>query len=116
MNVPAINKRWSIPRAAIDDVVSQIIHQVHPHKVILFGSYAKGKPNPESDVDILVIMPSSLSEPEQALQICRQLEYNFGLDLMVITPQRLSQRLEWGDSFLKEVMATGETLYESPDA
>ena len=116
VNVPTINQRREIPFAAIDDVISQIIDKAHPQKIILFGSYATGKQRPESDVDLLVVMQSPLSGTEQALQICQRLDYWFGLDLLVITPQRLAQRLAWGDSFLKEVIETGKILYESPDS
>jgi predicted nucleotidyltransferase len=80
-----------------------------------FGSYAYGKPKPESDVDLLVIMDTQLSEIEQAATICRRIPYRFGLDLIVYTPRRLAQRLEWGDSFLKEITQRGVVLYESPD-
>ena len=45
---------------AIRDVVKQIAEQFKPEKIILFGSYAYGKPRPESDVDLLVIMSTPL--------------------------------------------------------
>jgi hypothetical protein len=67
-------------------------------------------------VDILVVMESTLRDTEQALQICQQIEYRFGLDLLVISPKKLSQRLGLGDSFLREVIEKGRVLYESPDA
>jgi uncharacterized protein len=114
MNVPTIPKRTQIPRAAIQGVVKQIADTYLPQKIILFGSYAYGTPKPESDVDLLVIMNTKLSEMEQAVAICRQISYRFGLDLVVCTPQCLAQRLEWGDSFLKEIIQRGVTLYESP--
>ena len=44
------------------------------------------------------------------------IEYCFELDLVVNTPQRLAQRLEWGDRFLHEIMNHGKVLNESPDA
>ncbi len=116
LTVPTIDKRKRIPTAAIDSVVQQIIEKFHPLRIILFGSYAYGKPRPDSDVDLLVIMNTQLRESEQAIQILQQLEFLFGLDLLVITPQRLSQRLEWGDSFLREVIDQGKVLYESANA
>ncbi|MGD0004696.1 MAG: nucleotidyltransferase domain-containing protein [Anaerolineaceae bacterium] len=82
----------------------------------LFGSYAYGTPRPESDLDLCVIMETPLSETEQAATICRSIQYRFGLDLIVCNPQRLAQRLEWGDSFLKEVVNKGVILYEYADA
>jgi hypothetical protein len=61
-------------------------------------------------------METQKTELEQAATICRQISYRFGLDLVVCTPQRLIQRLEWGDSFLREIVQHGITLYESPHA
>ena len=100
----------------IREMVSQIALQFRPRRIILFGSYAHGKPRPESDVDLLVVMDTHLRETEQALQICQKIEYLFGLDLLVITPQRLTQRLAQGDSFLREVVETGKVVYEATDA
>ena len=49
--------RGLIPRRTIRKFVAEIVRQFHPEKVILFGSYAYGKPTYDSDVDLLVIMP-----------------------------------------------------------
>jgi uncharacterized protein len=113
ISVPTIPNRSQIPQATIHALVEQISVLFHPYKIILFGSYAYGTPRPESDVDLLVVMDSQLSELEQAAVICRTIPYRFGLDLIVYTPQNLAQRLAWGDSFLKEIMQRGITLYES---
>ena len=40
------------------DFARQIAERFHPDKIILFGSYAYGQPHAESDVDLLVIMPT----------------------------------------------------------
>ena len=114
IRVPTIPNRTQIPQAVINDLVEQISILFHPKKIILFGSYAYGTPLPESDVDLLVIMDTESSELEQAAEICRAIHYRFGLDLVVYTPQHLAQHLEWGDSFLAEIMRRGITLYESP--
>ena len=116
IDVPTIPNRTKIPHAAILNVVERIATLYQPWKIILFGSYAYGAPKPESDVDLLVIMDTQLSELKQAATICRQIPYHFGIDLIVCTPQRLSQRLQWGDPFLKEIIQRGITLYESPHA
>jgi predicted nucleotidyltransferase len=31
--------------------------EYRPSRIVLFGSYAHGKPRPDSDVDLLVVMP-----------------------------------------------------------
>ena len=112
INVPTIDKRKRIPQKAIDQVVQQIVEKFKPQKIILFGSYARGKPRPESDVDILVVMDTPLKEVQQAIQICQQIEYRFGLDLIVHTPKHLAERVKMGDWFLRDILEEGKTLYE----
>ena len=113
VKVPTIDKRKRIPQKAIDQVVKQIVEQFKPQKIILFGSYARGNPRPESDVDMLVVMDTSLREVQQAIQICQQIEYRFGLDLIVHTPKHLAERLKMNDWFLIDVIKEGKVLYES---
>lgn len=36
-------------------IIDSLVQSVHPKKIFLFGSYAYGQPNDESDLDILVI-------------------------------------------------------------
>jgi predicted nucleotidyltransferase len=115
IDVPTIDERERIPQAAIDEVVRQIAEKFHPQKIILFGSYARGKPRPESDVDMLVIMETPLKEVEQAIVICQQIDYRFGLDLIVRTPKRLQERLEMGDWFLHDILEEGKVVYEHRD-
>lgn len=111
--VPPITLRKRIPQEAIEDIVWQIVHHFRPQKVILFGSYARGDFNPESDVDLLVVMDTKLKPVHQEIEICKKIEYHFGLDILVYTPQAVTERLALGDSFLKEVLKEGIVLYES---
>jgi predicted nucleotidyltransferase len=114
LTVPTIPHRTCIPQLAIQSVVDQIALNFRPQKIVLFGSYAYGTPLPESDVDLLVIMETQLTSAEQASQICRKIQYRFGLDLIVCTPIYLTHRLELGDSFFREITRNGITYYEAP--
>ncbi len=111
--VPTVDVRKRIPASVIRAVASQIAKEFKPKKIILFGSYARGKPRSESDVDLLVIMNTSLKEWEQSLKIRRSLGVMFGMDLIVRTPKKLAQRVKMGDSFLQDVLKEGKVLYES---
>ncbi len=113
VNVPTIDKRKRIPQEAIDQVVEQIVEKFKPQKIILFGSYARGNPRPESDVDLLIVMDTPLKESKISLEIHRHLNVMFGLDLVVYTPKRLKERLEMGDWFLRDVLKEGKILYEA---
>ncbi len=110
--VPPINKRTRIPQEAIDDVVRQIAEKFKPNKIILFGSYAYGTPTQISDVDLLVVMDSTIKENQLSVAIRKAINYHFGLDLIVKTPKSLSSRIEMGDFFLKEILQKGKVLYE----
>ena len=110
--------RWEygklIPRAVIRDYARQIAAQFHPDRIILFGSYAYGRPRPDSDVDLLVIMPTR-NQIAQAIRIDEAIEPGFFLDLIVRTPKTLERRLRWGDWFLREIVTSGKVLYEKAD-
>ena len=71
--VPTIDIRKRIPEKTIHALVHRIVDEFHPQRIILFGSYAYGRPRPESDLDLLVIMHTPLSESQQAMQIRRHL-------------------------------------------
>ncbi len=107
--------RWEygklIPRAVIQEYARQIAELFHPEKIILFGSYAYGKPHKDSDVDILVVMPAA-DEINQAVRILEKTNSSFPLDLIVRTPDNLRWRLDEGDWFLREIIGSGTVLYE----
>ncbi len=113
VKVPTIDKRKRIPQRAIDQVVQQIVEKFKPQKIILFGSYARGNPRPESDVDLLVIMNTPLKESKQSLEIRHHLGVMFGMDLIVHTPKRLKERVKMGDWFLRDILKEGKVLYEA---
>jgi predicted nucleotidyltransferase len=88
--------------------------QFHPAKVILFGSYAYGTPHEDSDVDLLVVMPTG-SRHGQRVKIRMALTAPFPMDLIVRTPKEMEWRLRAGDSFLIEIVSKGKVLYEQDD-
>jgi predicted nucleotidyltransferase len=105
----------NIPLSAIRRFARRIAERFHPHKIILFGSYAYGQPHAESDVDLLVIMPTR-NAIDQAIRIDLAFDWPFALDVHVRTPFQIKQGLKKGDCdwFLREIMEKGKVLYEAP--
>ena len=102
-----------VPLSAIRRFARQIVERFAPERIILFGSYAYGTPTPDSDVDLLVVMPTR-NQIEQAVRIDEAIEERgFPLDLLVRTPKVLAQRLRLGDSFMQEIVSRGKVLYEN---
>ena len=84
-----------------------------PERIVLFGSYARGKPTPDSDVDLLVVMGHRGRPADQSVEIRLRLRPPFPLDLLVRSPKTVQKRLALGDSFLKEILEKGQVLYEA---
>ncbi len=94
-------------------VVDKIVAEFDPDKVILFGSYAYGKPTIDSDVDVLVVMESDERPAARASRVIGALAgKTFPMDILVRTPKELEQRLDIGDLFFKEIVERGKVLYE----
>ena len=96
----------------IQKFVQELVLKFKPEKVILFGSFAYGKPSKSSDVDLLVIMKTNLRPIEQEVAIRKTISRNFPLDLIVFTPSQLREREKMGDFFIKTVLKKGKILYE----
>jgi uncharacterized protein len=103
-----------IPLAVIRRFARKLANKFHPDRIILFGSYAYGQPNVDSDVDLLVIMPAR-NQLDRAFQIRLALRAPFPMDLIVRTPNNVKWRLQEGDSFLSEILSKGKVLYEKDD-
>jgi predicted nucleotidyltransferase len=106
-----------VDRHKIDAFCAALAQRFHPQRIILFGSYAYGRPTPDSDVDLLVLMPKTRHRGERmSVRIRQTIPRDFSLDLLVRTPADVARRLRWGDAFLCEVMEKGQVMYEANDA
>ena len=114
LEVPPIQKRKRIPMRVIRALVTHIADKFNPEKIILFGSYAYGKPSKWSDVDLLVVMDTSPEgELETALAISNSLPPHwFSIDIVVRSQATIERRIPLGDWFLKEITGRGKVVYE----
>ena len=94
----------------IEKYAQKIKKRFNPQKIILFGSYAYGKPTVNSDVDLFIIMDTKQRSIHQAVFIRKELPSPFPLDLIVKTPQEVKKRIKEGDFFLKTVIQEGKEL------
>jgi len=94
----------------------RVAREFRPERIILFGSYASGQPTPDSDVDILVVLPFQGRGARKAIEILNRIEPGFPVDMLVRTPAQVRQRLTWGDCFMREIIEHGKVLYEAASA
>ena len=106
-----------VKRSQIRAFSDAVVREFQPRKIVLFGSYAYGKPTQDSDVDLLVIMDRARVNGERmSVRIRHAIPRSFPLDLLVRTPADVNKRLKWGDPFICELLERGKVLYEAGDA
>lgn len=97
----------------IEEMVRRIVSQFNPDKIILFGSHARGEAGPESDVDLLVVMPVEGSKRQKATDIDVAL---FGIDvpvdLIVVRPEELERYRHQIGSIFYPALREGKILYD----
>lgn len=98
------------------ELVQRLVRALHPEKIVLFGSYARGNATPDSDVDLLIVMETADPPVERYLAVSRLLRPRpFPVDILVKTPEEIRRALAEGDFFIREIMEQGQILYERPD-
>jgi len=97
--------------------IKKILITYEVEKIILFGSYAYGIPNNNSDIDLLVIKNVPENEiKDLRLKLKKALwlkigKYNMPFDLLVDNEERIERRIEMGDLFYKEIYSKGKVIY-----
>jgi len=102
-----------VTEEALQEIVHRLVTGLHPHKIVLFGSYVYGIPTAHSDVDLLVIVDTQARPVDRYLRVSRLLRPRpFPLDILVKTPEEIAQALDRDDAFIREIMAQGRVLYD----
>ena len=98
----------------IDYIVKKIVKAIDPKKIILFGSYARGDYNKDSDLDLFIIKDGKHNSRMMRRKIDGLLwGREFSLDLFVRKTEEVKRRFEIGDHFyLYHIFKDGKILYE----
>ncbi|MCB4755457.1 MAG: nucleotidyltransferase domain-containing protein [Elusimicrobia bacterium] len=113
-----MSKFKRIPYPQIKRAAAKMAEAVRPEKIILFGSYANGRPNADSDVDFLLVVKdrSRKQRHETSMKASRTLVPRpFPVDIVVRSADDIPWRIREGDFFLEDIIEKGRVLYEQPD-
>ena len=107
-----------IRRQDIVNWCQSVAREFRPEKIYLFGSYAHGLPDEDSDVDVLIVMalPRGRREARQAAAIRERVRASFPMDVIVRSPQQVARRLARGDGFIADILRRGQLMYEGQHA
>ncbi len=108
----------SVPTAAdtaLDQIVNRLVDAYHPERIYLFGSVARGDAGPDSDYDLIVLMPDNA--PPELLQsrIGYRASRDVGVsrDVFVMRSTEFTRQLSLRASLPSTVVREGHLVYGS---
>jgi len=96
----------------LNALVACIVDAVHPLQVVLFGSAARGEMTPDSDLDILVVMPDGTHRRKTAQHLYQVIQgITIPYDIVVATPSDLERHRDNVGLVYYTIIKEGKTLY-----
>jgi predicted nucleotidyltransferase len=103
-------------REDILTLAQQIANKFNPHKIVLFGSHARGAQHRFSDIDLLVILDKNQEDVDLEVEVALSVQHKFPMDILVRSPREVTRRLQLGDPFFRDILEQGVVLYERSSA
>jgi predicted nucleotidyltransferase len=104
----------NIPEGLLEEIVERLKEGLHPDKIILFGSHAYGKPNDDSDIDLLIVLSESDDPGYRRAQ--KAYRYLRGLaaptELFIVTQQEVMHGLNVPTSLINQAVQRVRVIYE----
>ena len=96
----------------VDRLISDIVNTVHPLRIILFGSTARGDTHAGSDIDVLVVMPEGTHRRRIAQLLYRQISgVGVPFDILVTTPSDLERHKNNIGLIYRDMLKEGREVY-----
>lgn len=101
----------------LNEIVSRVVPAIHPLKIILFGSWAYGKPEKDSDLDILVIVDHLATTRREMRVKIRGILRSLLLskDIVVASSKDIEEWKNVPQAFISTILKKGRVIYERED-
>jgi predicted nucleotidyltransferase len=97
----------------LDEFKHRVVSRFHPQRIILFGSYAAGRPGADSDLDILVVMDVKGSTRQKANEIdLLMADRLVPMDFIVLTPEQYERQKHIIGTMVQQAHNKGKVIYE----
>jgi uncharacterized protein len=95
------------------EIVRRLVDAYHPERIYLFGSCARGESGPDSDYDIMVVVPHSDEPAYRRAQQAHSLLWDLGAaaDILVWTRDAFASRVHVRSSLPATILREGKLLY-----
>ena len=103
----------TMPNKGLDEVLERLVAAYLPEKVFLFGSMARGDAGPDSDYDILVVVPNDSPPERRRSRLAYEQLWGTGTaaDVLVWTSGYFESRVHLSTSLAATVIREGKLLY-----
>ena len=102
-----------IDPGVIDEIIRRIVKTLHPEKIILFGSQARGESRPGSDIDLLVIADSAEPRYRRSVPLYGVLsDILVPMDILVYSPSEINEWSGVRQAFVSTALREGKMIYE----
>jgi predicted nucleotidyltransferase len=99
---------------ALSQIVAALARRPDVERAVLFGSYAEGRRDLFTDLDILIVVESPLDYVTRTAEMYSYLSSSVDLDLLVYTPEELARNRD--RPFVRQALEKGRTIYEKSTA
>ena len=110
-----MNAVWAITPQKVQSAIKKIVEVSRPKKLIIFGSYIRGKTDENSDLDILVVTGDEIDNMrKESVRIRRELKgIGMPMDILVVTESCLDELAEAPGMIYREALRNGKVVYEA---
>ena len=99
--------------AQLPEITRRIVRTSNPDKIILFGSYARGKFSADSDLDLLIIVPNIEHTRQESIRVRRALRgLLVPVDIVIATPEQIDRLGNVAGLVYQSALSEGKVLYE----
>ena len=96
----------------LDRMVKRLVSRFNPDQIILFGSHARGTARPESDIDLLVVLPLRGSKRAKQVEMRVALhDIRAPKDIIVVTPEEVARQRHIVGTIIKPALQEGKVIY-----
>lgn len=104
-------------KSFLKEITSKIVCAVSPQKIVLFGSYARGEENTESDLDLLIIQDKPFVPEDSRLKEMGMLwrllaDTKIPKDILIYTPDEVARWKSSLNHIIPTALREGIVLYE----
>lgn len=104
--------RKELFKKEVEKSIDKIKEHYKPEKIFIFGSFARGKITPDSDVDFFIIKRTKKTRRERQREVSRILiDREVPMDILVFTPAETEKRKKLGDPFILDILNSGKLVY-----